>query len=185
MNLLIKQENSYIQILDNDNNNILFVCSFNATANPNYTDFKTIDIVDNNSIETFKLPFDNSTIFLQFVTGSATQYAGTFENLVETLNNDFFKDYNAAILEQLKSENNIYHELKSAPSNFVLTDFLDLSFAVVSGSVDVTINSDTVNYPITAFTNKILGAEYSKDNYLNSVTFDGSGDVLITYTKAL
>jgi hypothetical protein len=100
------------------------------------------------------------------------------------LNDDFFEDAGAGILEEMKKENFIYHELRSAPLNYVLQDFLDVSFAVVSGNVDVLINSSTVNYPINAFGNRILGAEYNKSNFGNQIVFNGSGDVLITYTKA-
>ena len=184
MNILIKKEESHVQIMDNDNQKILFVCSLNSTASPNYTDFKTIDITDNNGVDVFKLSFDNSSIYTQPNPSSAASlYSGDIEGLVRELNEVFFLDSNAQILEELTKESHIYQELKTAPSNYNLTDFLDLSFAVVSGNVDVTIKGVTINYPINAFGNKILGAEYNKDNYAHNVTFDGTGIILITYTK--
>ena len=184
MNLVIQKQESHIQIIDNDNNNILFVCSYDATANPNYTDFKTVDIVDNNSIETFKIPFDNATIYYQIdLLNPPVLYSGTFENFILFLNNDFFTNTGEKILEHLQKEIKIYQEYKVAPTTYELSDFLDVSFAVTNGTVDVTIDGITINYPVNAHGSKILGADYTKENTSNSITFNGAGEVLITYTK--
>ena len=83
----------------------------------------------------------------------------------------------------LAQKNIILHQELSNPSNVVFSDFKRLSF-VCDGSIDVTINGVTINYPKNFSGTKIVGEDLIADlQSANSVTFNGTGDVLITQQK--
>lgn len=83
----------------------------------------------------------------------------------------------------LAQKNQIFHQELNNPSNVVFADFKRLSF-VCDGSIDVTINGVTINYPKNFSGTKIVGEDLVADlQSANSVTFNGTGDVLITQQK--
>ncbi len=66
------------------------------------------------------------------------------------------------------------------PAAVVVSAFKKLSF-VCSGSISVTLNGNTIVYPYNLGGAVILGAEVEADDISsNSVTFNGTGTVLIT-----
>lgn len=76
----------------------------------------------------------------------------------------------------------------NAPSHIELTNptavnytaFKELSF-VCSGTIDVTLDGNTITYPYTLGTSTILGSTIKADiASTNAIEFDGTGTVLIT-----
>lgn len=81
------------------------------------------------------------------------------------------------------NKNIVTHEELTNPSSVVYSDFKTLSF-VCSGTIDVTINGVTIQYPQTLGTAPILGENLKADqSSVYSVTFNGTGTVLITQQK--
>jgi len=80
-------------------------------------------------------------------------------------------------------KNTVTHAELTNPANVTYSDFKELSF-VCSGTIDVTINGVTIQYPKTLGTSPILGENLKADqSSAYSVTFNGTGTVLITEQK--
>ena len=80
-------------------------------------------------------------------------------------------------------KNTVTHAELTNPADVTYSDFKELSF-VCSGTIDVTINGVTIQYPKTLGTAPILGETLKADqSSLYSVTFNGTGTVLITQQK--
>lgn len=80
-------------------------------------------------------------------------------------------------------KNTVTHAELTNPADVTYSDFKELSF-VCSGTIDVTINGVTIQYPKTLGTSPILGETLKSDqSSLYSVTFNGTGTVLITQQK--
>jgi len=83
--------------------------------------------------------------------------------------------------QQLK--NSVTHEELTNPGGNVYQDFKSLSF-VCDGTIDVTINGITIQYPKTMGGLTILGENLQADTKAEySVRFAGTGSVLITLQK--
>ena len=66
------------------------------------------------------------------------------------------------------------------PSSVTVAGWKTLSFAC-SGTITVTIDGNAIIYPFTLGASTVLGASYTADTVTaNSVSFDGTGTVLIT-----
>ena len=156
-----------------------------------------VDLEDAN-IEKKYIPIHNSKFL--FVAGTLKvldstdddeiTYQSTLANVKdESGSNIGNKDQIATYLSKfvgspnLAQKNEILHQELSNPSNVVFSDFKRLSF-VCDGSIDVTINGVTINYPKNYSGTKIVGEDLVADlQSANSVTFNGTGDVLITQQK--
>lgn len=80
-------------------------------------------------------------------------------------------------------KNTITHAELTNPADVSYSGFKQLSF-VCSGTIDVTINGVTIQYPKTLGTSPILGETLNADqSSVYSVTFNGTGTVLITEKK--
>ena len=81
------------------------------------------------------------------------------------------------------NKNTVTHAELTNPADVTYSDFKELSF-VCSGTIDVTINGVTIQYPKTLGTSPILGETLKSDQKsVYSVTFNGTGTVLITQQK--
>lgn len=80
-------------------------------------------------------------------------------------------------------KNTVTHAELTNPADVTYSDFKELSF-VCSGTIDVSINGVTIQYPKTLGTSPILGETLTSDQKsVYSVIFNGTGTVLITQQK--
>lgn len=87
--------------------------------------------------------------------------------------------YFSTLVEQGNANSPTHQELTN-PASVVISNFKKLDF-VCSGNIDVTLNGNTIQYPYNLMGNQILGESIEADSVsLNSVTFNGTGTVLIT-----
>lgn len=83
----------------------------------------------------------------------------------------------------LIDKNQATHQELTNPSSVVISDFKELSF-VCDGTIDVTINGVTIQYPKTMGGVTVLGETLKADLTSEySVTFDGTGSVLVVLQK--
>lgn len=83
-------------------------------------------------------------------------------------------------LQKLTAANLPSQEEITNPAAVVISAFKKLSF-VCTGAISVTLNGNTIIYPYALGGAVILGAEFEADDTsTNSVTFNGTGTVLIT-----
>ena len=99
------------------------------------------------------------------------------------------KDQTATYLSEfigspaLIDKNQATHQELTNPSSVVISDFKELSFAC-DGTIDVTINGVTIQYPKTMGGVTVLGETLKADLTSEySVTFDGTGSVLVVLQK--
>ena len=83
-------------------------------------------------------------------------------------------------LQKLTGANLPSQEEITNPAAVIISAFKKISF-ICSGTVSVTLNGNTIIYPYSLGGAQILGAEFEADDTsTNSVTFNGTGTVLIT-----
>jgi len=83
-------------------------------------------------------------------------------------------------INNLISGTTLFHDGLVNPSSVTYTNFKKISFAC-DGTINVTINGNTMTYPFTLGVDSILGAEYECSSITSDVVeFDGTGTVLIT-----
>jgi len=83
-------------------------------------------------------------------------------------------------LQKLTGANLPSQEEITNPAAVIISAFKKISF-ICSGTVSVTLNGNTIVYPYSLGGAQILGAEFEADDTsTNSVTFNGTGTVLIT-----
>ena len=154
--------------------------------------------LENANIEKKYIPIHNSKFL--FVSGTlkildATDddeivYQSTIANVKDESgstfpNQDELQQYLSKFIgsPNLAQKNAVTHHELTNPSNQIFSGFKSLSFAC-DGSIDVTINSVTINYPKTFGGVKILGEDLKADlSSDNNVTFNGTGSVLIVQQK--
>lgn len=84
---------------------------------------------------------------------------------------------------QLLDKNEATHEELTNPGGVAYADFKELSF-VCDGTIDVTINGVTIQYPKTLGGVTVLGETLKADQSSEySVRFTGTGTVLVTQQK--
>ena len=75
------------------------------------------------------------------------------------------------------------HQQLTNPSSVVIGGWKKLDFAC-SGAITVTLNGNAIIYPFTLGSSTVLGESLeSEDTTLNSITFNGTGTVLVTIKK--
>ena len=85
-----------------------------------------------------------------------------------------------AELQKLTSLNSPSQQELTNPAAVVVSSWGKISF-VCSGAITATINGNSIVYPFVLGGSSILGAEFEADSVsLNSITFNGTGTVLIT-----
>ena len=83
-------------------------------------------------------------------------------------------------LQKLTSLNSPSQQELTNPAAVVVSSWGKISF-VCSGAITATINGNSIVYPFVLGGSSILGAEFEADSVsLNSITFNGTGTVLIT-----
>lgn len=160
-----------------------------------------INIMDTDGKPTQSLKFDG-TLQVQDFGGSPVIFAGTIDDLVNKLNDEYFDnavtsaggggggDASAANqltqiteLQKLTFANNPSHVELTNPVGVIISNWKKLSF-VCSGTINVNIDGNTIAYPYNLGGETILGATFEADDVtLQSASFSGFGSVLITQKK--
>ena len=104
-------------------------------------------------------------------------FSGSFADL-ETQIRDLAKQANELFSGQGGANDPTQQQLTD-PAAVTVSGWEKISF-VCSGTVDVTINSNIIQYPYTLGSSIVLGATFESDASTGSCIFDGTGTVLIT-----
>lgn len=97
MNYLIQELTNVVNFIDNDNGHILFSAGKLGTAKGYYVDFKYIEIYDVSGEISGILRYDNATsIQVQDLGGGVVAWIGTFEDLLNKLNDEYFDNTTTA-----------------------------------------------------------------------------------------
>ncbi len=158
-----------------------------------------IQILDDKGKPTFSLHLD-ATLEVQDKGGIAAPFVGTRDALLDKLNDTYFinsvttsggggggGDASAANqliqiteAQKLTASNSPSHQEIINPAAVVVSAWAKISF-VCSGAITVTIGGNSIVYPFALGGSSILGTEFEADSVsLNSITFNGTGTVLIT-----
>jgi len=104
-------------------------------------------------------------------------FSGTFTDL-ETQIRELAKQANELFSGQGGANDPTQQELTD-PAAVTISGWEKISF-VCSGSIDVTLDSNVIQYPYNLSGSKVLGATFESDASTGSAIFDGTGTVLIT-----
>lgn len=123
-----------------------------------------------------KLLIVNSTLTTLGGAGGATLTEQQAQTIILTA----LQSLLTSIDTSLDTANSPSHEELTNPVGAVYSGFKELSF-VCSGTITVTVDGNSIIYPKTLGTSVVLGSTIKADTVsLNSVTFNGTGTVLIT-----
>ena len=109
-------------------------------------------------------------------------FSGTFAEL-DLLVSEFVKDCNSVWATGKISANHPSQQELTDPSTVVFSDWNKIEFAC-SGTITVTIDSNSIVYPYTLGSSTVLGGSFESDSITNNpITFNGTGTVLINIKK--
>ena len=179
MALLIQKKSAVVNVLDTTRaagEQIINIFTTDCLAKPIHKtpENDEMQIFDTAGLPTQSFELDG-TLQYQDIGGSPTTWAGTVDELADKLNTEYFNNFRTEGAANLPT-----HQELTDPSTVVISNFKKLDF-VCSGSIDVTLDGNTIQYPYNLTGDKILGESIEADSTsLNSVTFNGTGTVLLT-----
>tara|TARA_B100000965_G_scaffold171289_1_gene143032 strand:+ start:15756 stop:16265 length:510 start_codon:yes stop_codon:yes gene_type:complete len=140
-----------------------------------------VDTKDNLNQLLIKDKYNNSVLCNTTITSiNGVSFSGSFADL-ETQIRELAKQANELNSGQGGANDPTQQQLTN-PAAVVVSGWEKISF-VCSGTIDVTINANVIQYPYDLDGSKILGANFESDSSAGSCTFDGTGTVLITIKK--
>ena len=137
-----------------------------------------VNTKDNLNQLLIKDKYNNSVLCDTTITSiNGVAFSGSFADL-ETQIRELAKQANELHSGQGGANDPTQQELTN-PAAVVVSGWEKISF-VCSGTINVTLDSNIIQYPYNLSGSKILGAEFESDASTGSCTFDGTGTVLIT-----